>query len=72
MPVSPLPFSFDFRPPFFAVVWLAFSPLSVLLLYFPLVSGLCVGARVNRPALLIGLLCLCLVRRLWFGLGVFP
>ena len=35
-----------------------------------LVSSLCVGARVNRPALLIGLLCLCLVR--WLGLGVFP
>ena len=47
----PLFFSFDFRPPFSAVVWLAFSPLSAVLL----VSGLCVGARVNRPGLLIGL-----------------
>ena len=26
---------------------------------------------VNRPALLIGLLCQCLVRRLWFGYGLF-
>ena len=41
-----------FWPPFFAVVWLAFCPLSVLRFHIPLVS----------------LLCLCLVRRLvWFG-----
>ena len=43
---SPLPFSFDFWPPFFAVVGLAFCPLSALRFHFPLVSGLCVGARV--------------------------
>ena len=47
------------------VVWLS-SILWVLLLHFRLSPGCVLGP------VLIGLLCLRLVRRLWFGLGVFP
>ena len=46
-----VPFSFDFWPPFFAVVWLAFCPLSVLRFRFP------IPGSVLGPVS-IGLLCL--------------